>query len=152
MTPKMSVELERYHFIDFVSSQSTMHRITKFDLDKSYIKYVPDIICIDKNDSPMYFEYELDHHNPNDFNAKCSKMLLCGMNRINFIVPNVATAQGICENLKRWIETKGSSNVIRHIVLRVTTVKSLVGHDIRRDSEWLFTMRPGKDADFNKNF
>ena len=40
MTCKMSVELERYHFIDFVSSQSTMHRITKFDLDKTYIKYV----------------------------------------------------------------------------------------------------------------
>lgn len=40
MTPKMSVELERYHFIDFVSSQSTMHKITKFDLDNSYIKYV----------------------------------------------------------------------------------------------------------------
>ena len=46
MTPKMSVELERYHFIDFISSQSTMHRITKFDLDKSYIKYV-DKRCID---------------------------------------------------------------------------------------------------------
>ena len=46
MTPKMSVELERYHFIDFVSSQSTMHKITKFDLDKSYIKYV-DKRCID---------------------------------------------------------------------------------------------------------
>lgn len=44
-TPKMSVELERYHFIDFVSSQSTMHRITKFDLDKSYISYV-DKRCI----------------------------------------------------------------------------------------------------------
>jgi len=40
MTVKMSVELERYHFIDFVSSQSTMHRITKFDLDTAYIKYV----------------------------------------------------------------------------------------------------------------
>ena len=40
MTPKMSVELERYHFIDFISSQSTMHRITKFDLDKAYIEYV----------------------------------------------------------------------------------------------------------------
>ena len=40
MTSKMSVELERYHFIDFVSSQSTIHRITKFDLDKAYIKYV----------------------------------------------------------------------------------------------------------------
>ena len=36
----MSVELQRYHFIDFVSSQSTMHRITKFDLDKAYIRYV----------------------------------------------------------------------------------------------------------------
>lgn len=37
---KAWVELERYHFIDFVSSQSTMHRITKFDLDKSYNEYV----------------------------------------------------------------------------------------------------------------
>lgn len=46
MTSKMSVELERYHFIDFVSSQSTMHRITKFDLDKAYIKYV-DPRCIE---------------------------------------------------------------------------------------------------------
>lgn len=45
-TPKLSVEVERYHFIDFVSSQSTMHRITKFDLDKAYIKYV-DKRCID---------------------------------------------------------------------------------------------------------
>lgn len=39
MTPKMSVECERYHFIDFVSSQSTMHRITKFNLDEAYIEY-----------------------------------------------------------------------------------------------------------------
>lgn len=46
MTVKMSVELERYHFIDFISSQSTMHRITKFDLDRAYIKYV-DKRCID---------------------------------------------------------------------------------------------------------
>ena len=45
-TPKLSVEVERYHFIDFVSSQSTMHKITKFDLDKTYIKYT-DQRCID---------------------------------------------------------------------------------------------------------
>lgn len=45
-TPKCSVEVERYHFIDFVSSQSTMHRITKFDLDNAYIQYV-DKRCID---------------------------------------------------------------------------------------------------------
>lgn len=39
-TNKAWVEAERYHFFDFVSSQSTMHRITKFDLDKAYIEYV----------------------------------------------------------------------------------------------------------------
>lgn len=39
-TSKAWVEAERYHFLDFISSQSTMHRITKFDLDNSYCKYV----------------------------------------------------------------------------------------------------------------
>ena len=48
-TNKFWVEMERYHFIDFVSSQSTMHRITKFDLDSSYNTYVdPRIIDIMK--------------------------------------------------------------------------------------------------------
>lgn len=39
-TNKMWVELERYRFITFVSSQSTVHRIAKFDLQKSYNEYV----------------------------------------------------------------------------------------------------------------
>lgn len=39
-TNKAWVEAERYHFLNFISSQSTMHRITKFDLDKAYISYV----------------------------------------------------------------------------------------------------------------
>ena len=39
-TVKAWTEAERYHFLDFVSSQSTMHRITKFDLDEAYIEYV----------------------------------------------------------------------------------------------------------------
>ena len=43
-TVKAWTEAERYHFFDFVSSQSTMHRITKFDLDKAYIKYVDPLI------------------------------------------------------------------------------------------------------------
>lgn len=38
-TVKAWTEMERYHFIDFVSSQSTMHRITKFNLDEAYIEY-----------------------------------------------------------------------------------------------------------------
>ena len=39
-TNKMWVEAERYRFLEFVSSQSTMHRITKFDLTGQYNKYV----------------------------------------------------------------------------------------------------------------
>lgn len=39
-TNKMWVEAERYRFLEFVSSQSTMHRITKFDLSNQYCKYV----------------------------------------------------------------------------------------------------------------
>jgi hypothetical protein len=37
---KAWVEAERYRFLEFVSSQSTMHRITKFDLRNQYNKYV----------------------------------------------------------------------------------------------------------------
>lgn len=39
-TIKAWTEAERYHFLDFVSSQSTMHRITKFDVSNQCIKYV----------------------------------------------------------------------------------------------------------------
>lgn len=37
---KAWVEAERYHFLDFVSSQSTMHRILKFDVEKQCNEYV----------------------------------------------------------------------------------------------------------------
>lgn len=44
---KAWVEAERYHFLDFVSSQSTMHKITKFDMKKQCNRYVdPRIIDI----------------------------------------------------------------------------------------------------------
>ena len=33
-------QLDRYHFIDYVSSQSKMHRILKMDIDKTFNKYV----------------------------------------------------------------------------------------------------------------
>ena len=60
MTPKMSVELERYHFIDFISSQSTMHRITKFDLDKAYIEYVDKRIIDIMKDKVKQYNNEID--------------------------------------------------------------------------------------------
>jgi hypothetical protein len=40
LTNKAWLEAERYHFFEIVSSQSTMHRISKFDLSKQYNKYV----------------------------------------------------------------------------------------------------------------
>lgn len=55
LTVKCWTEAERYHFLDFVSSQSTMHRITKFDLDKAYIEYVdPRIVEIMKEKVALY--------------------------------------------------------------------------------------------------
>lgn len=43
-TNKVWVEAERYNFLNFISSQSTMHRITKFNLDESYIEYVDEVM------------------------------------------------------------------------------------------------------------
>ena len=46
---KAWTEAQRYHFLDFVSSQSTMHRIAKFDLEEQCNEYVdPEIIGIVK--------------------------------------------------------------------------------------------------------
>lgn len=56
-TNKMWVEAERYRFLEFVSSQSTMHRITKFDLSDQYISYVdPEVIEIMKRKVREYNE------------------------------------------------------------------------------------------------
>ena len=54
-TNKMWVEAERYRFLDFVSSQSTMHRITKFNLEGQYCEYVdPRVIDIMKEKVTIY--------------------------------------------------------------------------------------------------
>jgi hypothetical protein len=46
-TVKAWTEAERYHFFEIISSQSTMHRISKFELINQYIEYVdPRIIVI----------------------------------------------------------------------------------------------------------
>lgn len=75
-TNKAWVEMERYHFVDFVSSQSTMHRITKFDLNQSYNKYVDTrIIRIMKEKVDAYnllLELSKDENffNDNDYNIE----------------------------------------------------------------------------------
>lgn len=59
---KAWVEAERYHFFDFVSSQSTMHRITKFNLDECYNIYVdPRIVEIMKEKVRTYNELSETH-------------------------------------------------------------------------------------------
>lgn len=72
---KMWVELERYRFITFVSSQSTMHRIAKFDLSKSYNEYVDEGIIgimealkMEYEDNPTAENYlKLLYSNPAGF-------------------------------------------------------------------------------------
>lgn len=43
-TNKMWVELQRYKFVNFVSSQSTMHRLSKFKIKEHCIQFVDDVI------------------------------------------------------------------------------------------------------------
>ena len=74
-TVKAWTEAERYHFLDFISSQSSMHRITRFDLDKAYVDYVdPRMIEImkekvaDYNENPTPEKYlEILYSNPCGF-------------------------------------------------------------------------------------
>lgn len=57
-TVKAWTEAQRYHFLDFVSSQSTMHRITRFNLDNQYIKYVDQrIVDIMRRKIKTYNDY-----------------------------------------------------------------------------------------------
>lgn len=66
-TNKAWVEAERYRFLEFVSSQSTMHRITKFNLREQYNEYVdPRIIDIMEEKVEEYNELIKDRENIKD--------------------------------------------------------------------------------------
>lgn len=77
---KMWVEAERYRFLEFVSSQSTMHRITKFDVSRQYNEYVdPRIvnIMIEKiNDYNRYIENKPEHINDEVYANNCKEKYL----------------------------------------------------------------------------
>lgn len=54
-TIKAWTEAERYHFLDFISSQSTMHRIAQFDIAEQCHEYVhEDIIRIVEQYKDIY--------------------------------------------------------------------------------------------------
>lgn len=52
-------QLQRYHFLDFISSQSTMHRLTKFDIKEQ---------CVEDTDEVILNRYQelLDRYNDID--------------------------------------------------------------------------------------
>lgn len=75
LTAKALIELERYHFMDIVSCNSTMHRICKFDLDEAYCEYVDkrmiavmkELVCI-YNENPTPENYlKVLYSNPAGF-------------------------------------------------------------------------------------
>lgn len=122
-TNKAWTELQRYHFIDFVSSQSTMHRITRFDLDKAYSAYVdPRMIEIMKekvkayNDEPDEEQkkeryLEVLYSNPAGFRLTAGmttnyrQLKTIYRQRKNHRLPEW---RAFC----RWIETLPESNLI----------------------------------------
>lgn len=54
-TIKAWTEAQRYHFLEFVSSQSTMHRAAKFDIGKQCIEYVrPELIAVAEEQVAYY--------------------------------------------------------------------------------------------------
>lgn len=65
---KAWVEAERYTFLNFISSQSTMHRIAKFDIRNSCNEYVTDTIIKE-------CEYLADCYNFNPTNENYLKLL-----------------------------------------------------------------------------
>lgn len=72
---KALIELERYHFFDIVSCNSTMHRITRFEPSKAYSEYVdPRMVAVMKelicayNDDPTPENYlKVLYSNPAGF-------------------------------------------------------------------------------------
>lgn len=62
---KAWVEAERYHFLDFVSSQSTMHKITKFNIKQQCNRYVDhriiDIVQEKIDEYNRLLEYDRSH-------------------------------------------------------------------------------------------
>lgn len=63
-TVKAWTEAERYHFLDFISSQSTMHKISKFDLDSQYSEYTDKRIIDIMNELKDKYN---ETHDPEDY-------------------------------------------------------------------------------------
>ncbi len=118
-TVKAWTEAERYHFLDFVSSQSTMHRIAKFNLDEQYDDHTdPRSIEIVKELVARYNETK----DPEDY-LRCLMSNPCGMKLIAGMTTNYRQLKTIYAQRKNhrlpewrefcaWIETLPMSELI----------------------------------------
>lgn len=107
-TVKMWTEAERYHFLDFVSSQSTMHRIAKFDLDKQYSEYVDErIVAVVKELSAKYNETkDKDDYLRLLMSNPCGFRLMAGMTT-NYRQLKTIYSQRRTHRLPEWREFCG---------------------------------------------
>ena len=118
-TVKAWTEAERYHFLDFVSSQSTMHRIASFDLDEKYDTYTdPRSIAIVKELVDTYKQT----HDPEDY-LRCLMSNPCGMRLTAGMTTNYRQLKTIYAQRKNhrlpewrefcfWIETLPHAELI----------------------------------------
>ena len=104
-TVKAWTEAERYTWLDFISSQSTMHRIAKFDLDNQYSEYTdPRSIAIVKELVEKYNETK----DPEDYLRilminSCGFKLTAGMTT-NYRQLKTIYAQRKTHRLPEWRE------------------------------------------------
>ena len=104
-TFKAWTEAERYNWLTFISSQSTMHRIAQFDLDNQYNEYTdPRSIAIVKELVEKYNETK----NPEDYlrvlmSNPCGFKLTAGMTT-NYRQLKTIYAQRRTHRLPEWRE------------------------------------------------
>ena len=100
---KWWTEMERYHFADIVSSQSTMHRITKFDLSSAYDTHTDHrMIAIMKE---LQWEYEKNPSIENYLRLLYSNpcgMLLTARMTTNYRQLKTIYRQRFCHKLPEW--------------------------------------------------
>ncbi len=105
MSVKMSVQMQRYHFIDFVSSQSQMHCLTKFDTENMYHDLVDpllvaafNVILDEYRENPTKEnELRLLYNNPAGF-------ILKGQMVTNYLQLKTIYAQRKNHKLPEWRE------------------------------------------------
>lgn len=121
-TVKAWTEAERYHFLEFVSSQSTMHRIAKFDLNNQYSEYT------DKRTIEVVKELVAKYNETKDpedylrilYSNPCGFKLIAGMTT-NYRQLKTIYAQRKNHRLPewrefcKWIETLPKSRLITEV-------------------------------------